>query len=107
MGDDTHYNLISELQRLVEASKTDKQTKTSLEDRALFLATETGEVLKEVLRLRGLYGSEASEDAKKRLPTELCDLIWNACALASELGMDLSEPMNKMLDYNRNRTWDK
>lgn len=97
--------MLRALQAAVEASKTDHQRKTETHERSLFLGTEAGEAMKEVLKLFGSYGKGAVEGSKERLAKELCDVIWNACDLATLVGIDLDEPMRGMLEENRKRVW--
>jgi NTP pyrophosphatase (non-canonical NTP hydrolase) len=93
------------IQAAVEDSKTDHQRLTGLEQRALFLGTEAGEVQKEVLKLLGNYGPEQAATAKERLAKEICDVIWNVCDLANMTGIELAEPLRAMLAVNKTRVW--
>lgn len=97
---------LAELQVAVDESKTKHQLSTGMADRALFLGTEAGEVQKEALKLFGHYGAKAAADAKARLGKEICDLIWNACDLATMAGIELDTPMRAMLAQNKTRTWE-
>ena len=93
------------LQACVAASKTDHQARTGVNARALFLSTECGEDQKEVLRLGGHYGPLAQGQATERIARELCDVIWNACDLASQLGIGLDSYMDEMLRKNAIRNF--
>ncbi len=93
------------LQTRVSRSATTDQNNTSLEHRAIFLATEAGEVLKAVLEHRAFYGHDRMLAARARIGHELCDLIWNACELATTLGIDLQPNMDKLLKMNPDRKW--
>jgi len=104
---DASLPLLTALQAAVAASKTDRQRATTLHERALFLSTEVGEALKEVLVLCGVYGKDAIESGRAHLATELCDVIWNACDLATLAGIDLGESMQALLEKNSKRTWAK
>ena len=97
---------LEELQKRVQESKTARQLSTELVDRALFLTTEAGEVVRTVLEGRAYYGRDAQAKSKERLAEELCDLIWNACDMASLAGVDLEPYMEKLLAKNAARTWD-
>lgn len=98
-------NELRTIQAAVEDSKTAHQRKTGLEKRALFLGTEAGEVMKEVLKLLGNYGPEQAATAKDRLAKEMCDVIWNVCDLANMLAIQLDDPMRVMLAINKTRVW--
>ena len=93
------------LQQRVAQSKTTFQSATGIEGRAMFLATEAGEVLKAVLEYQGYYGDSAIYSARERIARELCDIIWNACDLATMLGIDLQAHMDQLLRDNPNRVW--
>ena len=96
---------LKQLQTAVLASLTEQQRETTFTERALFLATETGEVQKEVLKFLGCYGDAEAEHAKARIAKELCDVIWNACQLATQLHLELDEPMDALLQYNLGRKY--
>lgn len=95
--------MLNALQADVQTSKTDHQRQTNFEQRTIFLGTEVGEVQKEALKLLGAYGAEARDTAKDRLAQELCDLIWNACDLATMAGIELDESMRALLEKNKSR----
>ena len=102
--------IVSSINTILDAvsnSKTDKQKETAVVYRAIFLATEFGEVQKEFLKLAGLYGLSAAATAKPLLAKELCDLIWNICDLANMLDLDLGQAMTELLHNNKTRTWEK
>jgi NTP pyrophosphatase (non-canonical NTP hydrolase) len=97
---------LKQLQLLVQASKADRQLHTtSLQDRALFLATETGEILKDVLRIQGHYGINAKHAGAENIRKEMCDVIWNICDMATQLNIDLDEAMISVLSANKTRVW--
>ncbi len=95
------------LQESVAESKNERQQGTGITHRAMFLVTETAEVVREILKLDGLYGQAAAQDAKTRLAAEMCDVIWNVCDLATQLGIKLDAPMAALLRKNVNRTWEE
>jgi NTP pyrophosphatase (non-canonical NTP hydrolase) len=94
-----------QLQKLVESSMTEDQKANTIDERGMFLTTETGEVIKELLKLKGLYGVKAKELAKQRVGEELADVIWNVCDIANRLGLNLAEVMLVMLQKHGVRNW--
>jgi NTP pyrophosphatase (non-canonical NTP hydrolase) len=82
---------------------------TSLEERALHLMSESGEVAKAVVQLgRPSRTADAAEDgAAKRdhLAEELYDVIWNAVSLARLAGVSLTAAAARKHAHNMTREW--
>jgi NTP pyrophosphatase (non-canonical NTP hydrolase) len=81
---------------------------TSLEYRALFLMTEIGEVIQEIIKLSNIDEKSQSakrEEIKERLGMEIYDVIWNLCDLANIAGVDLEAAFDKKIEINRARKW--
>ncbi|MEB4783501.1 MazG-like family protein [Paenibacillus jamilae] len=97
---------LAELQQSVRFfSKERGFDKSSLEQRALFLVTEVGEVVREVLKFSYHSESEKLEEIKEDLGLEMYDIIWNLCDLANKVGIDLEVAAHKKIEINRNRIW--
>ncbi|MBK8901159.1 MAG: MazG-like family protein [Anaerolineaceae bacterium] len=77
----------------------------TLEHRAMFLVTEVGEVIEEVLKLSSVYKDVDQDEAKERLGMEIYDVIWNLCDLANIVGIDLETTFEKKMAINRGRKW--
>lgn len=97
---------LAELQKDVEHfSKAKGFDKSSIEQRALFLVTEVGEVMKEVLKISYHPQAENISEVKKDLGLELYDVIWNICDLANKLDIDLEKAAEMKMEINKTRTW--
>ena len=77
----------------------------SVEQRAMFLVTEMGEVVQEVLKLSGAYQNVDQEEARVQLGLEIYDAVWNLCDLAKMVGIDLEAAFEKKVEINRGRKW--
>lgn len=84
----------------------------SLEERALFLVTEVGEVVTELLVLNGAKTRSAADgvvaspyQVRERLGLELYDVLWNLCDLANRAGVDLRTALRTKAEINRKRIW--
>ena len=77
----------------------------SVERRALYLVTELGEAVTEVLSLVGSDSPADTEQAKTRLGAELYDIVWNLCDLANLVEVDLEAAFEEKASRNRERRW--
>ncbi len=80
------------------------------ERRFLYLISELGEVVDEVLDLLNAGPQTPPEDIdaiKERLGLELYDVIWNAVDLANLLEIDLETAFQQKNAYNDTRTWSR
>lgn len=72
----------------------------------LYLTTETGEALKEVIKLQSSrYTEEQKNKIKEDLGLELFDIIWNVCSIAAMLDIDLDKACESKMKINDVRTW--
>lgn len=80
--------------------------RSSLEQRAMFLTTEVGELVRELLAVS--YHPEATnmEEIKRNIGYEMYDVVWNICELANKLGIDLEQAFQEKSHINEQRTWD-
>src|SRR5580704_8113900 len=69
--------------------------------RSIYLTSELGEVIKELLDLHRSQTEEAREKAREQLGYELYDLIWNAVALADECDIDLNKAAYTKIQANK------
>lgn len=79
--------------------------KSTIEQRTLFLVTEVGEVIRELLHISYHPESEKIEEVKHKIGLEMYDVIWNLCDLANKLGIDLEEASARKIEFNQTRTW--
>jgi NTP pyrophosphatase (non-canonical NTP hydrolase) len=97
---------IEELQRhareLIEAQGWQDAT---AETRALWLVTEVGELLREVLQFPSGNDEAARTAARRRVGAEMYDVVWNVCDLANILGVDLETSFIDKEAVNKRRTW--
>lgn len=98
----TIKDLQTQVKALVEAQGWQA---TSPEERALFLVTEVGEVVKDVLKLSHATDDVEREALKVNLGYELYDVIWNVCDLATRVGIDLEESIQTKSALNQTRQW--
>jgi NTP pyrophosphatase (non-canonical NTP hydrolase) len=84
----------------------------SMEERALFLVTEVGEVVAELLRVVGAKppavenGNECVvNQVKERLGIEMYDVLWNLRDPANLAGVDLGAVLKTKSEINRTRRW--
>lgn len=97
---------LSDLQKSVEIFSRDKGfDKSTIEQRALFLMTEIGEVIEEVIKISYHPDADNIEKIKYDLGLELYDVIWNICDLANKLDIDLERSARLKSEINNTRTW--
>lgn len=77
----------------------------TLEQRAMFLVTEVGEVIEEVLKLSSVYKDVDKDAVKEQLGMEIYDVFWNLCDLANIVGIDLEAAFEKKMVINSGREW--
>lgn len=105
MGTKSNMN-IKDLQEQVNELKSKQNWYGhTLEHRAMFLVTEIGEVIEEVLKLSSTYKDVDKDEARERLGMEIYDVIWNLCDLANIAGIDLETAFEKKMVINRDREW--
>jgi NTP pyrophosphatase (non-canonical NTP hydrolase) len=81
---------------------------TTPERRVMYLVSELGEVVDEVIDLISADAEtphEALVEMKARLGLELYDLIWNAVDLANMLEIDLETAFKTKTAINEKRKW--
>jgi NTP pyrophosphatase (non-canonical NTP hydrolase) len=78
----------------------------SIEQRVMYLVTELGEVVKEVLKLANAGEADRLDDIKENLGLEMFDVIWNLCALANMVEIDLETACAKKIEMNTKRMWE-
>ncbi|MNU84618.1 hypothetical protein D3C71_743420 [compost metagenome] len=76
---------------IVDQAKAHGKDELSLERRALYLVSETGEVAKEVLRLADPWQRDIQDIRVNALGKELSDIVWNCFVMAEMLGLELDE----------------
>ncbi|MGG4143807.1 MazG-like family protein [Paenibacillus algorifonticola] len=97
---------LSEMQKHVkEFSTAHGFDESTIEQRALYLVTEVGETVKELLHLSYHPDHEKKEEIKDRLGLEMYDIVWNICDLANKLDIDLEQAFSKKIEINKTRTW--
>jgi NTP pyrophosphatase (non-canonical NTP hydrolase) len=96
------FELQQDVRQFCERKGWDKST---MEQRTLFLVTETGEVAREVLELSYHPDAATAEQVKERLGLEMYDVIWNLCELANKLEIDLEQAAQQKMRINRDRVW--
>lgn len=98
---------ISKLQKHVaDFSKAKGFEQASIETRTLFLITEVGEVVEEVLKLSSALNDKEFQEGKERLGLEMYDVVWNIFDLANKMGIDLEKAFKEKIEINKNRNWD-
>jgi NTP pyrophosphatase (non-canonical NTP hydrolase) len=80
---------------------------TTPETRALWLVTEVGELVREVLQFTTAEDEDARTAARQRLGAEMYDVVWNVCDLANILGIDLATAFTGKESVNKEREWPK
>lgn len=78
---------------------------TTPETRALWLATEVGELVREVLQFTAADDEAAQTVARRRLGAEMYDVVWNVCDLANITGVDLTTAFVTKGAVNMEREW--
>ncbi len=97
---------IEELQRHVrELNDAQGWHDTTPEERAMWLVTEVGELVREVLRLPEATGEAELAEVRHNLGMEMYDVVWNLCDLANRVGVDLEEAFAEKVAINRGREW--
>ncbi|SFM52658.1 hypothetical protein SAMN03159341_1432 [Paenibacillus sp. 1_12] len=97
---------ISEMQDHIKEFSIEKGfDKSTIEQRSLFLVTEVGEMVRELLHISYHPDHEEIEEIKDRLGLEMYDIVWNICDLANKLDIDLEKSFLKKTDINKTRTW--
>lgn len=82
----------------------------SPEQRILYLISELGEVVDEVLELQNIDPNAADinvDKIKERIGLEIYDVIWNAVDLANMLDIDLQAAFDKKIAINKERKWSR
>jgi NTP pyrophosphatase (non-canonical NTP hydrolase) len=98
--------LIAHLQEHVkELSRAQGWPERTPERRALYLVTEVGELVREVLALADAQDDADAVAAKERLGLEMYDVIWNLVDLANIVGIDLESACARKIEINRERQW--
>lgn len=103
---------IEELQRQIRQLREDKGFDITLEQRLAYLASEVGEVAKEVLKLSrdgnrdvGKMNAAETETVLDNLGMEIYDVLWNLLDLADMAGVDLEGAFDKKAELNKSREW--
>ncbi|MBW7452548.1 pyrophosphatase [Paenibacillus sepulcri] len=97
---------ISEMQKHTKEFSIEKGfDKSTIEQRSLFLVTEVGEMVRELLHISYHPDHEKMEEIKDRLGLEMYDIVWNICDLANKLDIDLEQSFQKKTEINKTRTW--
>ncbi len=103
---------MEELRRQVRDLKSDKGFDGTLEQRLAYLASEVGEVAREVLKLSrdgnadvGTMSAEEVRSVKESLGMEVYDVVWNLLDLADLAGVDLEAAFEKKATMNEGREW--
>jgi NTP pyrophosphatase (non-canonical NTP hydrolase) len=97
---------IEELQRHArELSDAQGWHDTTPEQRALWLVTEVGELVREVLQFAAVEDEDARTAARQRLGAEMYDVVWNVCDLANITGVDLETAFATKAAVNKAREW--
>lgn len=82
----------------------------SPERRILYLMSELGEVVDEVIELTTAHPDtppETLKAIKDRIGLEIYDVIWNAVDLANLLDIDLEESFKQKIAINKQRRWSR
>lgn len=97
---------IAKLQQEVKQFSRERGFESStIEQRALYLVTEVGEMVRELLEISYHPEHEQLEDIKDRIGLEMYDIVWNICDLANKLDIDLETAFRKKIEYNQTRVW--
>jgi NTP pyrophosphatase (non-canonical NTP hydrolase) len=81
---------------------------TDVDNRMLHLMSEVGEVATSVIaveRAAGVASPAEVEALRAAAGFEIYDAIWNLCALANTLDVDLTAAARKKASINQNRSW--
>lgn len=100
---------IKSFQQQVNALSQYLDTK-SPERRMMYLVSELGEVVDEVMELTSVdkdTPQETIDEIKERLGLEIYDLIWNAVDLANMFEIDLEKAFQKKIAINEKRRWSR
>ena len=72
----------------------------------MYLASELGEVSKELLVLTAKGSDEFQKiEARKKLGYEIFDAMWNLAAIASIYDIDVDTAAREKINKNKNRTF--
>jgi NTP pyrophosphatase (non-canonical NTP hydrolase) len=97
---------IEELQRQArELTETHGWQGTTPEERVLWLVTEVGELVREVLHFAAADNDDSQTAVRDRLGAEMYDVVWNVCALANMVGVDLEAAFASKAAVNQERAW--
>ena len=75
------------------------------QERMLYLISEVGELATVLIEVDNVR-SVSTDDLKVRISEEMADVIWNICALAIGLDIDLNVAVNGKLQKMIERVWD-
>lgn len=105
-----YYGLIMTLDEICrnarELSARQGWNQTDPAHRMMFVTSEIGEVADAVVSVKEALraGSDATA-ARQALGTEIFDAIWNLCALANALDVDLTTAARNKMTINDSRIW--
>lgn len=74
-------------------------------ERMLYLASEVGELARALIASERLPNVSTSATYSE-VSEEMVDVIWNVCALAVALNIDLNSAIRSKLDVLNKREWD-
>jgi NTP pyrophosphatase (non-canonical NTP hydrolase) len=89
--------------RLLHAEKGWRER--SPNERALYLMSEVGELAKALIALSD-DTARVPDNVEDAIADELLDIVWNVCALANTLQLDLNTAAHRKLASMRDRKWD-
>ena len=101
---------IKSFQQQVKELSQQFEYSQSPERRMMYLMSELGEVVDEVIVLTSADSDTPQEtinEIKERLGLEIYDLIWNAVDLANKFEIDLEEAFQKKIAINEKRRWSR
>ncbi|MFA2604037.1 MazG nucleotide pyrophosphohydrolase domain-containing protein [Bacillus cereus] len=91
---------IVEFQRYVlNLSKEKGFQDTTIEERAMYIMAELGELAEVILK------RDKIQDSKREIGLEMFDVIWNVCDLANKLEIDLEKSFEEKMRINKKREW--
>lgn len=91
-------------------SLSDKFDTKTPERRIMYLISELGEVVDEVIELVNTDPETSAETIaaiKERIGLEIYDVIWNAVDLANMLEIDLESAFEQKIAINKERRWSR
>jgi NTP pyrophosphatase (non-canonical NTP hydrolase) len=112
-GDDTQADRATAITRAIdtlqrharELTLAQRWDERDLDERTMFLMTELGEVVREVLHLRNAKTEVQAAQARERLGLEIYDVVWNLCDLANGARIDLGASFAQKIAINQGRRW--